>query len=574
MIVPQPKQRAATEKSETGATYARQSIDAQTGIKHQHRLNVKRALEDGVRIPERSSHRFEDNDKSGANSDRPGFQRLVRIITSGQADFTVLYVMDRSRFGRWDDPRMHSFYEVLFSIHGVRVVYASEERRIDYESGITPEDYGWVIKDRFDEMVAAQERQNLIKRTRRGLREAVIDGSFPGNQAPYAAERWLQSASTGEWLERVQPGTGGRREGTYLKLRWVPELAEIVRQIYDLIEDGHSLRSVAATLNAAGILPPSGNAEAGWHSETVRTIARRPIYCGDLVYGFSTLDGEPVAASEADPEGERPILVRNFAPGAPVSRAQHERVQRALAGNRAAWTKRRRTSEDYLLSGLLVCAECGATWHGNPGNRRKDGSRPLHYRHSDAASAARIAADLFEDAATEPSECPHQDRYIPTESLDEAVLGLVGQLTAAANLPELVQEAVRDRIGAARSDGEGERRALETRLERMSRAADRATDSELLADTEKQRKSYRRKAGHYAREAERIEAILERRRAEEETLRKQSQSLHELANLDLDAVLTRADPKERKEILARLIHHIEVDLRTQQLLVAHRTAVK
>lgn len=72
-----------------------------------------------------------------------------------------------------------------------------------------------------------------------------------------------------------------------------PRTAPIIQKIFELREDGESLRSIAETLNDAGVPTKRGGS---WHASTVSYVLKNDKYKGELV---QTFDGESVEA-EAD----------------------------------------------------------------------------------------------------------------------------------------------------------------------------------------------------------------------------------------------------------------------------------
>src|SRR5690606_13687064 len=101
------------------------------------------------------------------------------------------------------------------------------------------------------------------------------------------------------------------QKGCRYRLRWADDNSrETIRLIYDLLESGDSLAAVAHRLNDRGV--PSPGTRGIWHSESVRRIARNPIYCGDLVWGRTTREGQPIDSETAHLDGKEAILVRDF----------------------------------------------------------------------------------------------------------------------------------------------------------------------------------------------------------------------------------------------------------------------
>lgn len=167
------------------------------------------------------------------------------------------------------------------------------------------------------------------------------------------------------------PHPGGHRAFGYQPggMELVDEEAQAIREAYDLILSGGSLRSVARMWNAAGLY--SGRIRTGkhrgepstWTFTTVSDVLKNPRNAGIRVY-----QGEEFPA-------QWPAIVS-------------EEVYRAVAGILS--DPNRRPAGAYgvaLLSTVAVCGECGATVHAGGGNLRgknaAQGKRHRTYRCSE-----------------------------------------------------------------------------------------------------------------------------------------------------------------------------------------------
>lgn len=115
---------------QVAAIYARSATENPTGIREQQRACKAAARREGFNAPE--EFRFIDDGWSGATTERPSFQSMVDLVESGEAPFGRVYVHDRSRLGRFSDPRQHFAIEMAFRSHGIEVRYADEEA-IDWD---------------------------------------------------------------------------------------------------------------------------------------------------------------------------------------------------------------------------------------------------------------------------------------------------------------------------------------------------------------------------------------------------------------------------------------------------------
>ena len=154
------------------------------------------------------------------------------------------------------------------------------------------------------------------------------------------------------------------------KLEIDPSAGSVVQDIFKMKLRGMSQDAIANRLNELGILSPfeykisSGShyetgflqkEQALWSSVTVRRILEDEVYIGNLVQGKRTTPNHKVKQTYVKPEDDWIRIEKNHEPL--VSDRDFEIIQRLLGMDT-------RTSPDqkqvYLLSGIAVCADCGA----------------------------------------------------------------------------------------------------------------------------------------------------------------------------------------------------------------------
>ncbi len=330
------------------ALYARYSTDKQrdTSINDQFRECTRVAFAAGFDIVAR----FEDKGVSGGTADRPGYQAL--LSATRRREFSVIVVEDISRLWRNRaefGPRSAEFED--FGVHCVTAV--GDDTRRD----------GWGLVMQIKQAVAEHARREASYRTRRGLEGRAIKGETAGGRA--YGYRPASQSTTGQ-VEIIETE------------------AAVVRRIFELYAGGISSRAIAERLNCENIPSPGAawrRTDTGKHPKRRGKWVSSAIH-GDPKRGYGILNNERYlgrlnwgrlqwkrgaanskkrVAVVADPA----LMVRREDPRLRIiSDELWERVklrQSAQASKstiaKASTAGRPATS---LLSGLLVCGECGS----------------------------------------------------------------------------------------------------------------------------------------------------------------------------------------------------------------------
>lgn len=161
-----------------------------------------------------------------------------------------------------------------------------------------------------------------------------------------------------------------------------PDTAPIVRRIFEMADQGFGYRTIANILEREGHLSPG---EVGperhprsagvWGGSAVRAILTNPRYLGHQVTGRQRRRDElmepmnPAAGTISRQHWqETDKWVTSDEPTWPalVDSELWERVNARITNTRGPARRRSRGAPgDYLLSGMLRCATCGRSMHGN-----------------------------------------------------------------------------------------------------------------------------------------------------------------------------------------------------------------
>lgn len=281
-----------------------------------------------------------DDGYSGSNFERPGFQMMMEDIKRGTVDCVV--VKDLSRFGR-EYIDSGKYIERLFPALGVRFIAVNDHIDSKEESGrddiVVP--FKNLMNDAYCRDISIKIRSHLeVKRK---------NGEYIGAFTPY-----------------------GYKKDENDRNRLVPDLyaAGIVKDIFRMKLHGMSQTAIADRLNGQGVLSPmeykhslgiriqdnfKTHEQAEWSSMSVRRILENEVYAGTLIQGRHSTPNHKIKKIVDKPKEEWIRIEDNHEPI--ISKREFSIVRRLLGMD-----TRTSPNEDevYVLSGLAVCADCGA----------------------------------------------------------------------------------------------------------------------------------------------------------------------------------------------------------------------
>ncbi len=385
MIAPRPVPAVA---------YLRRSTDRQEqSIGDQRKEVLRWAQQNGYEVV----REYVDDAISGTSADeRPGFQQMIADAKRG--DFKAVIVWNSDRFSRGDVTETEH-YRYLLRKANVKVLSVTE----DYlaRDGIDG-DVLRTVKQFQNRQYSISLSQNVL----RGQLSSLKGESDPGRAAPYGYDREIL-APDGAVLFRIRFCPGGVREvydkdgklqakyargqalskpGKECKARLVlsdPQRVQTAKGIFKMCIDGLGYGSIAAELNSKGIPGPCRDF---WASTTVKAILENPTYCGDLVWNrrteakfYCVQDGRAQQRQREMGEAkvirtpkDRWIVIPDAVP-AIISKDDWEKTQAMLKKRSTAVGGAGHRDRRWLLTGVLVCGDCGHKFWGDP---RRKGRKP------------------------------------------------------------------------------------------------------------------------------------------------------------------------------------------------------
>ena len=282
---------------------------------------------------------YVDDGKTGTDTDREDFQRLLADVYSGRINCVI--VKDLSRLSR-NYTDAGNLIENLFVRLNVRFISLAEGvdsyRNPDSVSNIIVPITN-VMNDQYCYQTSKKIRQVFDMKRR--------NGEFIGSYAPYGYVKDPNDKHA---------------------LLVDPEAAEVVKSIFALFLSGMNKRGITYYLNDHGTLCPTAykqqqglkynapNAQGNpmWSTITIDTILKNRVYVGDMVQGRQRVKSYKIHIQEKVPEEEWFIVENTHE--AIIDREIFAKVQSLLKRDTRTAPKAKQL---YLFSGFLKCADCG-----------------------------------------------------------------------------------------------------------------------------------------------------------------------------------------------------------------------
>lgn len=287
---------------------------------------------------------------------RTGYTRLLRHCRNGRIDRIVCKSI--SRFTR----NTSDFMKALDILHEAHVTILFEKEGLD-----TADPTSDFILTTLA-AIAQEESRAISSNIRWGIQKRYPKGHVR-NYNIYG----YRFAKGEHAIEMTEDGYPVRQ------VEIVPEEAEVVRRIFQAVENGEQFADIARALNYEHIKAPDygkkkrkirgrttvkDGIETGWTAAMVSRFIRLERYCGDVILQ-KTYTPDFLTHKSIKNDGVLPqYRVLDHHP-AIISREQFERVQDAVRYNSVRYANR--TDADhkktYPFSGRLICAHCGRAYN-------------------------------------------------------------------------------------------------------------------------------------------------------------------------------------------------------------------
>ena len=320
------------------AIYARLSkedsrSDTSLSIENQIDIMQKYCKDNGFAEPKV----FFDDDRTGTNFEREGFQKLYAEAQSGNID--VIVIKHTDRFGR-NASQAGVYFD---KIQEMQIRFISVLQYIDTIDPDSPAVEMLPLLFWVDEM----QSRTTSKKVRATFRRMALDGKHRAVYAPY----------------------GFRKDpNDKYKIIIDPYSASVVKRIYEMRLQKQSYGLIVNTLNSEGILSPSAYCQqvngkstnvmskgGKWTKDSLNHLFRNVAYRGDTANGM-----KKVLSFKNQKQVRQPVedwvIVENTHP-AIISREDWQKCSDMITT--LGRVRRTKESEMMPFTGILVCPDCG-----------------------------------------------------------------------------------------------------------------------------------------------------------------------------------------------------------------------
>ena len=242
---------------------------------------------------------------------------------TGLFNCVIVHKLDRFSRDRYDS----AFYKRLLKKKGIRLISVLENLNDSPES---------IILESVLEGMAEYYSKNLAREVRKGMNENAIKAKHNGGVPPL--------------------GYDVTKDMGYA----INEVEAAVRHIFDMYAEGYGYGKIIEVLNSEDYKTKTGHS---FGKNSIADILRNEKYIGRYVFNKRLKKG---SNRQYKPDDE--ITRIDGALPAIISTGTWDKVQQILGGRKRM--PRQGGKRTYILTGKIVCGECGAAYVGGRGDKR------------------------------------------------------------------------------------------------------------------------------------------------------------------------------------------------------------
>ncbi len=390
--------------------------------------------------------------------ERPAMTRLLDDAERGL--FDAVFVVDLDRLTRARKSIDWELIKDSFRKGKVKVVTPGTEYNFEDED----QEF---MSDMFSR-IAAYEKKKILRRMTRGKAEKARQGKFFGGKVLY----------------------GYTYDPDSKEYKICEAEAKVVRTIFEMCNQGMSVRRIVEHLNNMGIPTPSisrgqASGNKAWGTSTVSRILKESAYTGEFErWKYQRVDRKVLALrpKEERVSAQIPAIIEN---------ETFKAAGEALRGRKVL--SKRRSKREYLLSGIIHCESCGCKMVGECS---KGANELLYYVCSNARNKSNPEKEC-------PIRSVRVDRVEPVvwnmtvsllrkpKALRRAIVKALGRASRPDKVDDLTRslkskEEEESRLLDLYQYGNIDRSKLSERLEKLS--SEKAYIQERLGELNKQSK--------------------------------------------------------------------------------------
>ena len=295
---------------------------------------------------------------SGTTDNRPDFLRMIGDAGKDLFDVVLVHKLDRFARNRQDSIG----YRMELKKNDVSLVSV-----LEYLDEDSPES---VILESVLEAMAEYYSKNLAREVNKGMKENALKCKHTGGIPPLGYD--------------VDPQS---------RLLVINESeAELVRLVFKRFIEGKGYKQIAAELNADGQHTKIGRL---FSTNSIYTLLRNEKYKG--VYVLNKLSSKSMKGTRNSHQfktGDEVIRIEGGVP-AIVTEEEFDAVQERLM-NRVCTSSSKRI-ETYILSGKIICGECGSAYVGNRKYSGRNKTLHVTYRCNGRYRINKLSEVVFDD---------------------------------------------------------------------------------------------------------------------------------------------------------------------------------
>lgn len=281
--------------------------------------------------------------------------------------FDVIVIKHPDRFSRGEIAMQLAKYEFT-QVRDAKIEFV--------EGGVSDNEDGEFI-EKFHMFIASAENIRRAKRSKDGKMEKARRSLFVGGRPPF-----------GYLIDKNSPGG----------LAIVEDQAVVVRTVFSwFVNENESIRGIADRLSQTTYRPHQGGAI--WQKSTIQKILRNPVYTGIAYYNKLKLYRNKLQNTRIMKTNPQDLWIKIEGIPPIIDQDTFSEAQRKLESNKAI--KYTKPDRFYLLSGKVVCADCGRPYVSQTApsrrNRRADEAQSYRHRAKEGACMNRqISARILE----------------------------------------------------------------------------------------------------------------------------------------------------------------------------------